>query len=227
MPESNPTQFHSELQIPRREGLGRWWKFAGAVAFLGLVTIILGLGAIPSFLAVTHRVPTRYLVVEGWVPEYVLLAAVKEFRTGGYQQVFTTGGPFFRSQELVAHVDYAHRGEAALRRLGLSTNEVTAVPAPPTHRDRTYLSAIALRDYLKVNDFHLESVNVLSLGAHTRRSGLCFGRAFGAKVSIGTIAIENLEYDPNRWWKFSEGVKEIAGESLAFTYAWLNADYGN
>ncbi len=182
---------------------------------------------IQPFLAVTHRVPARYLVVEGWLPEYALKAAIQEFRTGGYEQVFTTGGPFHRSPELVAGVDFAHRGAVALRRFGLSTNEVTAVSAQPTYRDRTFLSAIALREYCRSHGLNLESFNLVSLGAHTRRSGLCFRRAFGNQASIGTLAIENLEYEPGRWWKFSEGVKEIAGETLALTYAWLNADYGN
>lgn len=182
---------------------------------------------IQPFLAITHRVPARYLVVEGWLPEYALQAAIQEFRSGRYEQVFTTGGPFHRSQDLIARVDYAHRGEAALRRLGLSPNEVTAVSAEPTYRDRTYLSAVALRDYCKNRGLTLDSLNLISLGAHTRRSGLCFRRAFGSQVAVGTIAVENLEYDPGRWWKFSEGVKEVAGEALAVTYAWLHADYGN
>ena len=194
---------------------------------LAVLTPFLVALKIHPFLAVTDRMPARYLIVEGWIPEYALQAAVKEFRNGEYQHVFSTGGPIFRSQELNPRLDFAHRGETALRRLGLTTNEVTAVSAPPTYRDRTYLSAVALRDYCKAKGLQLESVNLLSVGAHTRRSGLCFRRALGPQVAVGTIAVENLEYDPGRWWKFSEGVKEVAGETVALTYAWLRADYGN
>ena len=46
-----------------------------------------------AFLAVTHRVNANVLVVEGWVHEYAIRTAVREFRSNSYQQVFATGGP--------------------------------------------------------------------------------------------------------------------------------------
>ena len=45
------------------------------------------------FLAATHRVDSSILVVEGWVHDYVIRAAAKEFSAGDYQRVFSTGGP--------------------------------------------------------------------------------------------------------------------------------------
>ena len=36
---------------------------------------------------------TDTLVVEGWIHEYAIRAAVEEFKKGSYQRVFTTGGP--------------------------------------------------------------------------------------------------------------------------------------
>ncbi|PYV68416.1 MAG: cytosine deaminase, partial [Acidobacteria bacterium] len=44
-------------------------------------------------MAVTHRVDTNVLVVEGWVHEYAIRAALKEFQGSHYQRVLTTGGP--------------------------------------------------------------------------------------------------------------------------------------
>ena len=48
---------------------------------------------IHPFLAVTHRVNTNVLVVEGWIPRYAIRDGAEEFRTGSYQRIFTTGGP--------------------------------------------------------------------------------------------------------------------------------------
>ena len=45
-----------------------------------------------SFLAPTQRLQTNILVVEGWVPPYVIRAAA-EFRSGHYEKIYTTGGP--------------------------------------------------------------------------------------------------------------------------------------
>ncbi len=182
---------------------------------------------VQPFLAATHKVPARYLVLEGWLPDYAFEAAVEEFRAGGYQQVFTTGGPLRKSHGLVFRGDYAQRAEAALRSLGLSTNEVTAVSAPATRRNRTYVSAKALRDHCAAQGVRLGSVNLVSLGVHARRSRLCFQQALGKDAQVGVISVENLDYDPGRWWKFSEGVKEVAGETIAFTYAWLTIDHGD
>jgi hypothetical protein len=64
------------------------------IVFAGVVlTSSLLLFRIYPFLAVTHRVDTNILVVEGWVHEYAIRAGAEEFKTGFYQRVFTTGGP--------------------------------------------------------------------------------------------------------------------------------------
>ena len=31
--------------------------------------------------------------------------------------------------------------------------------------------------------------------------------------------MHNNEYDPKRWWCYSEGVREILGETIAYVYA--------
>ena len=36
---------------------------------------------------------------------------------------------------------------------------------------------------------------------------------------MGIISVENREYDPKRWWKYSEGVREVIGEGVGYVYA--------
>jgi hypothetical protein len=59
----------------------------------GLIAAYFALLSVYPFLAITHRVNANILVVEGWIHEYAIRSAVDEFRSGSYEQVFTTGGP--------------------------------------------------------------------------------------------------------------------------------------
>jgi hypothetical protein len=48
---------------------------------------------------------------------------------------------------------------------------------------------------------------------------MLFQEAFGNSVDVGVIAVPNPDYVPGRWWRYSEGVREVLGESIAFIYA--------
>src|SRR5215470_18378672 len=66
------------------------WLLVAFVLFLGSAGIV---HTIFPFLAITDRVDSDVLVVEGWVPPFAIEAAVREFRNGAYSIVYTTGGP--------------------------------------------------------------------------------------------------------------------------------------
>src|SRR4030095_10499040 len=86
-------------------------------------------------------------------------------------------------------------------------------------RDRTYSSAVALRDWFREHDFRTRSINILTEDVHARRTRLLFGKAFGPNVSVGVIAVPNPDYDAKRWWGYREGVEQVIGESIAYIYA--------
>jgi len=65
----------------------------------------------------------------------------------------------------------------------------------------------------------VHSINVLTEDAHARRTRLLYQKAFGKNVAVGVIAISNPDYDPKDWWRYSEGVREVIGESIAYIYA--------
>ena len=62
----------------------------------------------------------------------------------------------------------------------------------------------------------LSATNVATQGPHARRSRWLYQKAFGDSCVVGIIALRNLEYDPAQWWRTSEGVREVIGESLAY-----------
>src|SRR5260370_33301224 len=76
----------------RKERWSLSWRGRLILASVLLLVSALVLNGVYPFLAVTHRVDANTLVVEGWISEYAIRAAVKEFQRKHYQRVFTTGG---------------------------------------------------------------------------------------------------------------------------------------
>ena len=190
-----------------------------------ILAILLGTGLLlffklPPFLAVTHRVDAKFLVVEGWVHDFTMAAAAREFETGDYQRVFTTGGPIMGQGGYISDSHtYASIGADQLVKQGIPEELVQMVPSRVMERDRTYSSAVALRDWLRDQHISVTSINVLTEDSHARRTWLLFEKAFGSEVKVGIISIPNPDYAPKDWWRNSQGVREVIGESIAYLYA--------
>lgn len=200
------------LSYRPRWGLSRrGWLFLCLALISGSLALLLG---VHPFLAESHAVATPILVAEGWIPDYALKQTVAEFRRGAYRALYTTGSPF--AAEPDTHADVAAR---RLVNLGLPPDRVHAVVSPSQTRDRTLASAESLRAWLQGNGAYVSAFNVVTLGAHARRTRLLYERAFGPGVRIGVIAVKNEGYDPRRWWRYNEGVREVFGEGLAYLYA--------
>ena len=203
-----------ECLVPTLRG---WLLLAGGTALLAL----LALRGIYPFLAVTDPVPGGVLVVEGWVPDYMLESAIAEFKRNPYAKLFVTGIPLHQGAPLSEYKNYAHLGAATLVKLGMSTNDVQAVPTGNTRRDRTYAMALSLKHWLREHNLPATSVNLITGGPHARRSRLMFEKALGKGVRVGVIAIPADDYDEAHWWRYSQGVRVIIGEALAYAYARL------
>ena len=51
------------------------------------------------------------------------------------------------------------------------------------------------------------------------RDSLLFEEVFGDRVRVGVISIASPDYDQRRWWRYSEGVKDVLTEGVAYIYA--------
>jgi uncharacterized SAM-binding protein YcdF (DUF218 family) len=204
----------------RRERWGLSWR-GWLIVFAGvLLTFSLFCFRIYPFLATTDRVDADVLVVEGWVHRYAIRSAVEEFKTGSYQRILTTGGPVVGNGGYVN--DYqtaAGVGADQLKKSGVPNEVVQMVPSHVVGRDRTYNSALALRDWLQDHRISLRSFNILTEDFHARRTRLLYEKVFGKDVAIGIIAIPSPDYDAHHWWRYSDGVREAVGESIAYLYA--------
>jgi len=208
--------------LTRKERWGLSWRGWLILALLAGSNAGLLLFSVQPFLAETHRVNTNLLVVEGWIHEYAIRAAVKEFGDGSYQRVFTTGGPVAGSGGYIN--DYntsASVGADLLKKYGLSDESVQMVPSRIMDRDRTYGSAVALRNWFREHNLAVRGINVLTEDVHARRTRLLFHKALGNDINVGIIAVPNPDYDSRHWWRYSAGVKDVVSEVASYMYARL------
>ncbi len=208
--------------VSRRERWGLTWRGRLTLLVLLLAAGVLLARSICGFLSVTEKVAARHMVVEGWVSTAVLRAAAAEFRSGGYDTVYTLGGATDTDYDSTHISDtYASVAAARLAALGVPRDRIRLVPVRGTKLDRTYSSAKALREYLHQSGARPDAVNIMTDGTHSRRTRLLFEKAFGETAAIGVICTPSVEFDSGRWWTSSEGLKEVISETGAYLYARL------
>jgi len=212
----------------RRQCLVPTWR-AWGLFLLVFLLLSVGLGRhLHSFLSMNEPVHGGVMAVEGWMPDYALEAAMKQFHSDHYEKMYVTGGPIEWGAPLSEYKTYAERGVAVLVKLGFDTNVLQAVPAPLVRADRTYTEAIALRDWAREHKVKLTKIQLVSEGPHARRSRLLFAKALGPEVQVGITAVPVVDYDPAHWWRSSAGVRAVIGELLAYGYAkflfWKSGD---
>ena len=206
--------------LTRKERWGfswRGWLLLSSAALAGAYFAFLN---VHPFLAVTDRVNTKVLVVEGWIQRYAIRGGAEEFKNGSYERIFTTGGPengyggYTNDYNTSASV-----AAESLEKFGVPDDLVQMVPSRASARERTYSSAVALRDWFREHNSSVHSINVLTEDAHARRTRLLYQKAFGKNVTVGVIAVSNPDYNPKDWWRYSDGVREVIGETIAYIYA--------
>jgi uncharacterized SAM-binding protein YcdF (DUF218 family) len=180
---------------------------------------VIGLRYAYSFLAPNETVGAKILVVEGWLGPTELDQAVQIFKTGHYERVVTTGGPILGWPELLIHTSYAKMAADYLVRHGVPNDVIVVIPAPRSAQDRTFLSAVELRDSAQKFGINLESLDIFSSGMHSRRSRMLFQMALGPKVHVGVLSGRPGDYDPDAWWRSSSGVESMVFQTIGLIWA--------
>jgi hypothetical protein len=205
--------------VRRREAWRLTWQGWLALAVLVIAAALLGAARVVAFLATDDPAPgARILVVEGWLEQADLRHAVAAIRTGRYERVLTTGGPVETWDDPPGRVSSAERAAAFLRAQVPAGIAVTAVPAPEAMQDRTFLSAVMLRDWAARSGVQLVAIDLFSAGVHARRSRMMFRAALGPAVAVGVLSAPPRYYDAGRWWASSSGVKTVLAETLALAW---------
>ncbi len=160
----------------------------------------------------------RLLVVEGWLDEDALVDAIATYRQGRYERVVTSGGPIDNWHEGQTATNFAERAAGYLVRHGLADAPVAAASAPASAQDRTFLSAVVVRDWIRREGLHPDAIDLYSSGVHARRSRMVYRLAFGPSVEIGVLAATPRNYDLDHWWRTSQGAKTVLDEALSLAW---------
>lgn len=202
----------------RQVWLPTWWAALLLLAALALIVGALGAQAYALLAPMQPARDARTLVVEGWLAPGELQQVPAIVRAGRYERVLTTGGPIDAWNDVGHWGTLAARAAAFLSANGVGGIPVVAVPAPPTKQDRTYVSALMVREWAQRSGTPLGAIDLASTGAHTRRSWLAYRMALGPQAEVGAIAVAPAEYDGERWWTTSAGVKATMGEVLSLAW---------
>lgn len=201
--------------------LPTWPVILCAVALVAGLGLLVGRGIHP-FLAVTAPAQNPdLLVVEGWMSDYNLPGIVQEFRKGPYQRIAATGIALDKGTFLQDYKSYGEVTAATLRKMGVEENELIVGARTETMRHRTYTAAKALKQAIDESGLEVDSFTVFSQTAHARRTWIIFQKVFGDDVDVGIVALPKEDYDNDRWWGSSAGIKTVGMEALAFVYEWL------
>lgn len=218
--DSSPSGNWRRLLV-RRECWRLTWRARALVVLLLLAFLFTFVHGIHGFLAVRQPLPAEVLVVEGWVPPYTLREVAADFQNHHYRRVVVV-------RPVYDDLDKYESGRFAAAYLtntlvldGIPGDRMDLIFCSVAQKDRTYHSALAAKQHLADLRLQPGAINLVTLGPHARRSRLLYQKAFGEAVQIGIIALENREYDSSHWWRYSEGVREILGESIAYFYARL------
>jgi len=171
-----------------------------------------------NWLSVTdpaERAP--YVIVEGWAPDYVLEEVMATAKETPVKRIFSTGIPLDQGSFLVSYNNYAQLAAASLAKMGVDPKLICPVPATPAKTDRTRTMATALKVVLDGEKISAEDrrINIYTLGTHARRSRKIFQEVLGSDWKVGVISIPSEDYDPDKWYRQSGGVKNVLDELVA------------
>ena len=199
------------------------WVVLAAIVAVGAFGFV---RALFPLLAPNDPVGGGILVVEGWSGPAVYDEAVARFRRGGYDKIVTTGGPLEEDMPYSHDLNWAAYAAAELRRRGVDPASIVAVPAPASARERTYLTAVMLRDWAAQQRDPVTRFDLITRGPHGLRSRRLFRTALGDGVDVGVVSVPSREYDADRWWASSEGTRSVVTEALGMAWTLCCFDPG-
>jgi uncharacterized SAM-binding protein YcdF (DUF218 family) len=186
-----------------------------AVAFFGFISNLY------PFIAPEAPPHNGLLVVEGWIHDFALDEAVHIYKSGDYSKIVCTGVPIETGSYIQAFKSYPEMTAARLRKMGIPAGEIITAIGEETRKDRTYVAATALREAFMAYNIGETNIHLVTTGPHGRRSRLLFQKALGDDYHIGITCLEDSGYDPDHWYLYSQGVRKVIGEWIAYTYAKL------
>jgi uncharacterized SAM-binding protein YcdF (DUF218 family) len=149
------------------------------------------------------------------MPSFAYREAAVQLRQGGYRKVIAAGVLDWDEEGELRE----HFGREKLIKFGVPESLVVTTSADDVQHDRTFHAAQAVKRWLEAQGVRPSAIDVVTVGAHARRSRLLYQRALGYDVEVGVIALQDRRFDQERWWRSSVGVRTVLGETIAYLYA--------
>jgi len=185
---------------------------ASCFALAALVVFIL---FVHPFLAINRPVKADTLVVEGWVPDYVVEQALRELQAGQYRAVFISGMKFEKGNPRSDQHSDSAVAATWLVQHGVPSEKIVPCPVAAPSFNRTSHMARAVRERMQAMNYTPQGVNVITLGPHARQTLLAYNRMLRKTTPVGIISYPKNDYDPARWWASTAGraktIKDFAG----------------
>ncbi len=109
-------------------------------------------------------------------------------------------GHTYQNPQSTNYHSMAAIGANKLVNLGISKEEVIALPSPLSNRNKTYLSAYTINEWLSSSQHSGQDINIISEGIHSRRSYILYQRALKKQnINIGILPanVEGEQYRGN------------------------------
>jgi hypothetical protein len=170
---------------------------------------------------VNKPVTSKIWVVEGHVEDFIIDSVTVNYHNKRCSVIFTTGIPIEKQLFCDRFSNYADLTAATLIARGCDSAHIHSAPCNPVQKDRSYTSALALKEELCHLGYNSGKINIVSQGTHARRTHVLFKKALGENWDVGIISYSDLSYDPKKWWTSSYGMRNVVYECLAYLYAVL------
>ncbi len=203
----------------RRQLILPTWK--GWILFLliALGVFFLVLRGLYPFLAHDDRLgQADIVIVEGWIPDLVLRLAKEELDANRCDFICAAGVDLDKGHVLSEWKDWATLSAETLKGMGVPPDKLIVAPGGPIQRHRTYKGFEAAKAKLEALGVSHKRINIVSEGAHARRSRMVAHKIFGKDIAIGMIVADPETYSPASWWKSSSGMKSVVMELIASTF---------
>jgi hypothetical protein len=216
--QKTPSAWYRRLRLIQRSTV--WWPtWLGLLCAAAVIVLPLLWWCIcgESFLSLTRRLPSEVLVVEGWIGYEGIRAAAAEFKERGYQYVVPTGDLISERWD-EERVSYAEMAQNELIRAGVPRDRIIVAPAKENATQRTYGSAVAVRQALQGKGILPKTLNVFTWGPHARRSLLVFTKVNRPETNVGVISWLPPGYQLPPWWRSSERARELLTETAGYLF---------
>lgn len=182
------------------------------------IAVLFAVISIPKFLSQPKPLNGEILVLDGLMPDYAVKKAIDIFHSGNYERIVTTGGNLSIGYAISDIKSMAGLTYATFIKMGFDSTKISCLPTGNVLRNRTYSSALKLDNWLKSQNIQVQQIDVLAVGCHAARSKYLFEMALGDQIEVGVVVVEDLDYDIDRWWQTSKGLRTVLSEGLGYFY---------